>query len=410
MMKKRRILAISVMLLVQLTALGWPPTEAAHPASPGGKSASGLSNVQRKKQSTTRRRSSRRQSSRRRLARLNAALQQAARAAIARDDLRGEDMEVRTAALKALGSYAGSVVVIDSQSGRIYSIVNQEWALGKGCTPCSTIKPFMALAGLKEGLIDTNVPVAMGQSALSVSLINALAYSDNLYFQRIGAQLGLEKIRDYAKAFGLGQPTGINLPGETAGRLPQMSNLKNGVGYAASHGEGFEVTPLQLAVFTAALANGGFVYQPHVVRGDTDEASSGYDEGNGGGDRELSLASDRVEPVLRGQIPMTEDERTNIIAGMVGAVEFGTARYSANPGIQVAGKTGTCRGDDHFRLGLFASFATLERPTLVVVVVTKGLGQSGSVAAQAAGKIYEQLADRFNLRRRIQSQAATVGQ
>jgi len=259
-------------------------------------------------------------------------------------------------------------------------------------------------------LIETNVPVAMGQSALSVSLINALAYSDNFYFQRIGTQLGLEKIRDYAKAFGLGQPTGINLPGETAGRLPQMSNLKNGVGYAASHGEGFEVTPLQLAVFTAALANGGFVYQPHIATSDSDEASSGYGEGNGGGDSEPSLVRAPVEPILRGQISITEDERINIIAGMIGATEFGTARLSFNPSIQVAGKTGTCRGDDHIRLGLFTSFATIEQPTLVVVVVTKGLGHSGSVAAQIAGRIYEQLADRFNLRRQVQPQSVPVRQ
>jgi cell division protein FtsI/penicillin-binding protein 2 len=386
------------MLLTLLTMAGQPPAEAAHPQAATSKTSRSTTSKQvKKKPSTARRSPSRRRVARqrtsRRLARMNAEILQASRAAIARDDLRGEDMDVRAAALSALGDLAGSVVVMDPQSGRIHSIVNQEWALGKPCSPCSTIKPYIALAGLKERLIDTNVPVAPG-GALSISLINALAYSDNTYFQRIGVQLGLDKIRQYAEAFGLGQLTGINMLGETSGRLPQASDFKGTISYAASHGEGFEVTPLQLAVFTAALANGGAVYKPFVVPRDQAEPSNGT-EGNGGGESEPAPVL--VNPAR--EISMTQDQRINILAGMIGAVEFGTARQAIHPDIQVAGKTGTCRGDDVLRWGLFTSFSKLERPSVVVVVVTHGIGQSGSTASQVAGKIYGQLADRFNLRR-----------
>jgi cell division protein FtsI/penicillin-binding protein 2 len=395
-MTTKRTFALGAMLLVSLMSFGQLPTRAGFSQTTKSKAASQPASTQTKKPSSpkpktvSRSRSSRRRASRR-LARLNAELQKAAQAAIARDDLRGEDAQVRAAALSALGNQAGSVVVMDPQTGRVYSMVNQEWALGKGCTPCSTIKPYIALAGLKEGLIEKNVPIAAG-SALSVSLINAMAYSDNLYFQRIGIRLGLEKIRQYATMFGLGQSTGINLPGEIAGRLPQASDVqKHGVGYAASHGEGFEITPLQLAVFTAALANGGFIFEPRIPRNDSNTEGDG--DGNG------TAVSAPLEPVLRKQIEITENERINILAGMVGTVEFGTGRQSYVPGVQVIGKTGTCRGDDVLRWGLFTSFASLERPAIVVVVTTNGIGQSGSAAAQIAGKIYDQLADRFNLRK-----------
>lgn len=396
-MRKKAQMIIFCLVLV-ITSFGWPSTEA---NSPNLAPAVGArKSVQKTKKKTTRRRSgraSRRRSSSKRLAQLTQALQEQTRAAIARDDLRGEDIEVRQAALQALGKHAGTVVVIDPHTGRIYSIVNQDWALREGFIPCSTIKPFIALAGLKENLITPSFQVATGQSALSLSLIDALSRSDNAYFQRVGEELGLYKLRRYVSEFGLGQPTGVNLPGEVPGRIPDNESVKkSGVAYASSHGKGFEVTPLQLAVFTAALANQGTVYQPQVVTNEHQNQPAGYREGSGGGHLDRSLNA--FTPVVQRQLDLSPIERINIIAGMIGAVEFGTARLSYDPTIQVAGKTGTCAGDNGLRVGLFESFATAEQPKLVVVVVTQGVHERGPLAAQIAGRIYQQLADRFQLR------------
>jgi cell division protein FtsI/penicillin-binding protein 2 len=330
---------------------------------------------------------------------LTLALQEQTQAAIARDDLRGEDLEVRQAALRALAKHAGTVVVMDPTTGRIYSIVNQEWALRKGVIPCSTIKPFVALAGLKENLITPSFQPATGQSPLSLGLIDALSRSDNTYFQRIGDGLGLYKLRRYVTEFGLGQQTGINLPGEIPGRIPDADSVsKSHITYAASHGKGFEVTPLQLAVFTGALANRGSMYQPQVVSNEFKNQPAGYGEGSGGGNLDRNLSAEPLTPILQRQIDISDIERINIIAGMIGAVEFGTARLCYDPTIQVAGKTGTCTGDNGLRVGLFESFANVERPTLVVVVITEGVHERGPLAAEIAGRIYQQLADRFHLR------------
>ena len=80
-------------------------------------------------------------------------------ALISRDDTTGEDMEVRRAAVKALGNHIGTVVVMDPQSGRVYSIVNQEWALRRGFKPCSTIKLVTGVAGLGRRLLTRPTPL-----------------------------------------------------------------------------------------------------------------------------------------------------------------------------------------------------------------------------------------------------------
>jgi penicillin-binding protein 2 len=388
---------IMLCLILAITSFGWFSAEAS--SSTPAPSARARKSVQKKNKKSTRRysrRTSRRRGSSLRLARVMQALQEQAQAAIARDDLRGEDPEVRQAVIAAMSKHAGTAVVMDPHTGRIYSIVNQDWALRQGFVPCSTIKPFIALAGLKENLIAPSLQMGTGQGSLSLGLIDALSRSDNPYFQRIGQSLGLFNLRRYVSQFGLGQLTGINLPGETPGRIPGGENVN--VAYASSHGKGFEVTPLQLAVFTAALANQGFMYQPQVVSNELQSQPAGYGEGSGGGNVDGDSNADPSTPVLQRQFDLSPVERINIIAGMIGAVEFGTARLSYDPTIQVAGKTGTCTGENGLRLGLYESFANVDQPKLVVIVVTQGVHERGPLAAQIAGRIYQQLADRFELR------------
>ncbi|HYP51320.1 MAG TPA: penicillin-binding transpeptidase domain-containing protein, partial [Pyrinomonadaceae bacterium] len=189
---------------------------------------------------------------------------------ILKDDLTGEDMEVRRAAINALGERAGSVVVMDAQNGRVVSMVNQEWAARKGFKPCSTIKLVTGVAGVNEKVINEFGEVTTASSRLD--LTDALAYSNNVYFQKVGGSVGYNKMMNYARELGLGAPTGINLPGESAGKLPEP---KSGfpLNRMSSHGDDFEVTPLQLAVKVSAITNGGKVLKPHVVRNQQEQIS-----------------------------------------------------------------------------------------------------------------------------------------
>ena len=112
---------------------------------------------------------------------------------ISHDSTVGEDPEVRRVAVNALGEHAGAVVVMDPNSGRVYAIVNQEWALRRGFKPCSTIKLVTGLAGLNEQVIDPTNTVNISDSN-RINLTDALAYSNNTYFQEVGGQVGFNKM------------------------------------------------------------------------------------------------------------------------------------------------------------------------------------------------------------------------
>jgi len=172
---------------------------------------------------------------------------------IAKDSTIGEDLEVRRAAVEALGHHAGTVVVMDPKTGRVYTVVNQDWALHDGFKPCSTIKLVTGVAGLSESVITTDGSVTNANTRLKLD--DAVAFSDNGYFQRVGSNLGNAKMISYAKTLGLGEPTGINADGEYAGKLPYGNNNLR----IYSHGDDFEVTPLQLAVLASEISNGAGV-------------------------------------------------------------------------------------------------------------------------------------------------------
>lgn len=133
------------------------------------------------------------------------------------DNADGEDLEVRRAAVEALGAYNGSVVAVDPNTGRILTIVNQRLALGSGFQPCSTIKVSVALAALSEKVVG-------GDGKLfrhgGYNLTQALAHSNNFYFATLGAKLGFDKVSYYAHLLGYGEKAGLDIPGESAGSFP----------------------------------------------------------------------------------------------------------------------------------------------------------------------------------------------
>src|ERR1700722_11236441 len=133
------------------------------------------------------------------------------------DSVDGEDLMARRAAVQALGSQNGAVIVADPNSGRILSVVNQKLAYQGAYEPCSTIKIVAALAGLSEGIINQENSLRIKRR--SVDLTEALADSNNAYFASVGERLGYDKIVQYGQMLGLGEKAGLNIEGEQSGLI-----------------------------------------------------------------------------------------------------------------------------------------------------------------------------------------------
>jgi penicillin-binding protein 2 len=287
----------------------------------------------------------------------------------------GEDSVVRQAAIDALGNMNGTVVAIEPTSGRVLAMVNQKLALSSGAQPCSTIKVSVALAALSEGLIDKDTPVTLGRRS-HMNLTNALARSNNAYFEALGRKLGFEKVSFYAHEFGLGELAGYNIEGEHLGAYPEqeISAKLGGVGKMCSFGEGVSMTPLQLGAMVSAIANGGTLY--YVQHPTTPDDVASFQPRV---KRHLDIA-----PL----IPEISD-------GMAAAVTYGTARsvrYNFSEE-QILGKTGTCSRAGT-RYGWFASYANTDAGRIVTVVFLQGGRPTfGPKAAEIAGRMYRNLYD-----------------
>jgi penicillin-binding protein 2 len=291
------------------------------------------------------------------------------------DIAEGEDAVVRQAAIDALGNMNGTVVAIEPTSGRILAMVNQKLALSSGAQPCSTIKLSVALAGLNEGLISQDSEVSIGGHA-RINLTEALARSNNAYFEALGRKLGFEKVAFYAHQFGLGELAGYDIPGEQLGAYPdeEIPEKLGGVGKMCSFGEGISMTPLQLGAMVSAIANGGTLY--YLQHPTSPEEVANF------------------QPRIKRQLdiaPLIPE----ISVGMAGAVQYGTARrlglnFSEE---EILGKTGTC-SHAGTRYGWFASYANTSRGRIVVVVFLEGGRPTfGPKAAEIAGLMYRNLYD-----------------
>jgi cell division protein FtsI/penicillin-binding protein 2 len=291
------------------------------------------------------------------------------------DNTTGEDPTIRQAAIDALGGLNGTAVVIDPSNGRILAMVNQKLALSPGAEPCSTIKLTVAMAALSEGLVTRDTMVQL--AGFRMNMTQAIAHSNNLYFEELGRELGFERVRHYATEFGLGELAGYNIPGEQLGTYPdqEIPAADGGVGRMCSFGQGVSLTPLQLGAYVSALANGGTLY--YLQHPTTPEEIAGFQPRV---KRTLDIA--RYVPEM--------------VDGMAGAVEYGTARrlrvnFQQFP---VFGKTGTC-SNDGTHLGWFVSYSNSPQGSLVTVFFLEG-GRDvfGPRAAELTGEFYRNLWDR----------------
>ncbi len=287
----------------------------------------------------------------------------------------GEDATVRAAALDALGNFNGTVVAIDPDSGRILAMVNQKLALSDGAMPCSTIKLAVALAALNETLVTKETDVAISRRR-DMDLTEALAHSNNAYFEALGRRLGFAKVSTYAHLYGLGELAGYNIPGEHLGVFPMhaVPTSQGGVGRMCSYGEGISMTPLQLGALVSAIANGGTLYYLQHPTSPADVAN--------------------FQPRIKRHLEIAPAVQ-EMMDGMAGAVEYGTARsvrYNFSEE-QILGKTGTC-SKDGTRFGWFASYANTQYGRIVTVVFLQGGRPTfGPKAAEIAGRMYRNLYD-----------------
>jgi beta-lactamase class D len=299
----------------------------------------------------------------------------------------GEDPVVRQAAIDALDGMNGTAVVINPANGRVLAMVNQRLALSPGAEPCSTIKVSVALAALSEGLVTKDTMVRLG--GFKMNMTQALAHSNNLYFEELGRELGFERVRHYANQFGLGELAGYHIQGEQLGAYPTepIAASQGGVGRMCSFGQGVSMTPLQLGAFVAAIANGGTLYYLQHPNSPQEVA-------------EFRPKVKRTLDIAR-YVPELEP-------GMSGAVEYGTARrlranFSEWP---VFGKTGTC-SDNGTRFGWFVSFSQTPQGGLVTVFFLEGGRPTfGPRAAELTGVFYKNLLDRNYFTERTQQTAS----
>jgi penicillin-binding protein 2 len=341
------------------------------------------------------------------------------------------DRRVQEAAEQAMAGHAGAVVVMDPRNGDVLAMVSTPafdidrftgtidraaWlavvrdpahpllnrAIQSQYAPGSIFKIIVAAAGLQEGSLAPmdraycNGEFHLGGIAFkdwkkgghgSVDLLRAINQSCNVYFYQYGLRIGGAAIARYASAFGLGRPTGMDFGGEKAGLIPLPRGQRGRKGSAWHAGETVNmsigqgallVTPMQVARFMAAVANGGVLWRPRLVqRVDRGHEVVWTDAGEVAGHVELS--------------PMVWAFLRRSLWSVVN--EGGTGAAARIPGLDVAGKTGTAqmvansrsdRGQDH---AWFASFAPAGAPEAVVVVLVERGGKGGQVAAPIARKI-----------------------
>ena len=353
------------------------------------------------------------------------------------------DVDVQRAAWEALGDRPGSVVAIDPRDGSVIALVSkpafdpnlfvngirqaeyaailaESWrplvnrALNGGYEPGSTLKPFLGLAGLELGVVTPDQQVFSGGRFYLpnydrpyrdwkdgghglVDLAGALEESVNTYFYELALELGIDRMHDYLAQFGFGAPTGIDLPGESAGLLPSRDWKRGrfnepwypGETVIAGIGQGFNlVTPLQLANAQAALINGGIVRAPRVVYAV-----------KGPGD----ASARRVTAPQRGAVPVHNRAHWDLVREGMRRVVHGRRGTARDVGLEaeyvIAGKTGTAqvftqdqdRDYEQEELeeslrnhALFIAFAPFEAPRISVAVVVDHGGAGSRAAAPVA--------------------------
>lgn len=356
------------------------------------------------------------------------------------------DVHLQQIAEQAFGDFRGSLVALDPKTGGVLALVSRPgfdpnlfvdgidadtWkalnesperpmvnrALRGIYPPGSTIKPFMALAGLELGLrtpsdtiLDPGFYSLPGSSHRYrdwkktghgvVDIHKAVVQSCDTYFYRLAVDMGIDSMHDYLSHFGFGQASGIDLIGESTGLLPsrawkaKRSKLPWFLGETviAGIGQGYHLTtPLQLATATAMLANGGTRIEPRLVQAIRDPQTRQW----------------VAQPVvIRDKLALKPEHYEAIRQAMIDVMKPGGTASAAAAGAPyaIAGKTGTAQvvgirqnaryDEKHVLLknrdhAVFIAFAPAEAPTIAVAVLVENGGHGGSTAAPIARAVFD---------------------
>jgi cell division protein FtsI (penicillin-binding protein 3) len=312
---------------------------------------------------------------------------------------------------------AGSVVVLDPGTGEILAMASQpdynpnavrkarpgQWRNRSVCDayePGSTMKPFVVAAALNEGVVRAGQKIDCENGRYRVggrtihdthehqllTVEEVVKVSSNIGSAKIGKMLERQRLHSYLTDFGFGQPTGIDFPGESPGLLRKPEQWFEADLAAISFGQGVSVTPLQLALATAAIANGGTLMHADLVKKVVDP----YGE---------TVEVREPKAVRRVISSRVARHMTSMLAAVT--EEEGTGTRAAVPGFTVAGKTGTAQKVDPVtggysadkRVSSFVGFVPAEAPRLVVLVLVdepKGQTYGGLVAGPVFSRIAEQ--------------------
>ncbi len=356
------------------------------------------------------------------------------------------DVELQAVAEHAFGDYLGGLVALDPNTGGVLALVSKPgfdpnlfidgidpdtWkelnesperpmvnrVLRGIYPPGSTIKPFMALAGLELGVRKPSDSIVdPGYYSLPnsrhqfrdwkrgghgvVDLRKSISQSCDVYYYRLAVDMGIDRMHDYLAQFGLGEKSGIDLDGESAGLLPsrewKQRRFKKiwypGETVIAGIGQGYHLTtPLQLVTATAMLANGGKRVEPRLVQAVRDP---------------LSHAWQPQPPAVRRQIAINPANLAVVREGMMDVLRPGGTASAAAAGAAytIAGKTGTAQvvgikqgaRYDASRLArqyrdhaLFIAYAPVEDPKIAIAVMVENGGHGGSTAAPIARAVFD---------------------
>jgi len=320
------------------------------------------------------------------------------------------DPELQALGTRLLQNKQGSIVAIEPATGRILALVSIDKvedgvnrAIAMAYSPGSTFKTAQALEMLSEGTLvpEKSFPCGKGfhfngirigchPHKSPLTLVQAIGQSCNSYFCKVFQEMidnrkvyttkyrAINRWADYMRSMGLGKPLGVDLPGETAGIIPDSAFLRqthrswNGttiMWMGMGQGE-VTTTPLQLCNLAAVIANRGHYFTPHVRESAHDSTGTG------------TLAA-------RHQSMVSAKAFDIVIQGMRACVANGTAASINTPDYKICGKTGTAEneGADH---SIFMGFAPMEQPKIAVSVYVENGGFGADLAAPLAALIMEQ--------------------
>lgn len=262
--------------------------------------------------------------------------------------------------------------------------------------PGSSWKMLVALAALNEGIINRNSTytcngaLVFGNRAFhcthtdgTINVVDAIRSSCNVFFYQLGIELGTEKIRKYGEMFGFGKKSGIDLPSERDGNLPNLETLEKiykgyvpkGIKLNWGIGQGeILVTPLQMAAYTSAIANGGTYYQPHLVWKVFNPQINKYEEINYSS-RKIIIPSDYFDIVQKGMWKVVN--------------QGGTATNVRLNEVEICGKTSTSENNKGKPHSWFVSYAPYQNPEIAIVALIENGGYGSTAAAPVVRELYK---------------------